>query len=416
MKKCILFLLISLFLFPAKVYAYESVPNDCVDNQTCLLVCNYENDFSGIMRSMSIFYYFDGRWEVSYWNQIEDSYEGTKGPNDFGKIFSSSGSPNVYWLTGVDSTNFKCPEHGYFDRNAVTELCFADTQEACEAKSGWTLTLFGSRDSDFKSDEKDYDFEEQIANYHNWIIQDIAEDITKGKISTDDIPEKVKKDVQTNFLYGNMVPTFIENSEAYKSIEQATKEEYEKYKKQEQQKAEKALKEAEKATSDAEEKYNNGEISEEEYEEVKNKEQEAQKELETVNNNWSATGNEVASDVGEVLKEITYSSGGSIIKDWSGDTCDSLLGSKNDKNDPYYYLYFAFRLIKYIAIVLLFVFSVIEYFKAVASNDNEALKKATKQTVKRLIICVIIFLLPILIDFVFNLLGIVDNPTCGIGG
>ena len=104
--------------------------------------------------------------------------------------------------------------------------------------------------------------------------------------------------------------------------------------------------------------------------------------------------------------------------DWPFDanSCNSILGYIDDTNAPAYYLDFAFNIIKYAAIVILLVFTIIEYAKAVASSKDDAIKKATQNTIKRVIIAVIIFFLPYLIIFILNLLGIVStNPTCGIG-
>ncbi|MCM1052356.1 MAG: hypothetical protein NC483_00040 [Ruminococcus sp.] len=96
--------------------------------------------------------------------------------------------------------------------------------------------------------------------------------------------------------------------------------------------------------------------------------------------------------------------------------CSSLLGSPEHKEnpDPAYYLQFTFNLIKYIALVVLFVFTVLEFGKATASSSPDAMKKAINSTVKRLIIAVIIFFLPILIEFVLRLLGVYSANTCGI--
>lgn len=96
--------------------------------------------------------------------------------------------------------------------------------------------------------------------------------------------------------------------------------------------------------------------------------------------------------------------------------CDSLLGKINDKNAPAYYINFAFNLIKYIAIVLLFVLTIVDFAKATASSKDDAIKKAAVNALKRLIIAAIIFFLPILINFLLELLGWVTDPTCGIGG
>ncbi len=104
------------------------------------------------------------------------------------------------------------------------------------------------------------------------------------------------------------------------------------------------------------------------------------------------------------------------IKFDGGDTCNALLGDIKDPGAPAYYLDFTFKVIKYLAIVLLFVLTLIEFIKATASNDQDAIKKASRTTLKRIIIAIIIFVLPILINFVLKTLGVVStNGTCGIG-
>ena len=101
--------------------------------------------------------------------------------------------------------------------------------------------------------------------------------------------------------------------------------------------------------------------------------------------------------------------------DFSGDEheCDTYLGS-GAPGTPMYYIEFALNLIKYIAIVMLFVFTIIEFAKAVAASDEKAIKKAATNTIKRLVIVVIIFFAPTLITFIFRLLGIASDPSCGL--
>lgn len=94
--------------------------------------------------------------------------------------------------------------------------------------------------------------------------------------------------------------------------------------------------------------------------------------------------------------------------------CESYLGSPTVKGTPAYYLQFIFNLIKYAAIIILFVMTVVEFIKASASNNQDAMKKALNNTIKRLIIAVIIFMLPILIEFLFTVLGAYSPDTCGI--
>ena len=56
--------------------------------------------------------------------------------------------------------------------------------------------------------------------------------------------------------------------------------------------------------------------------------------------------------------------------------------------------------------------SMMDFVKAVASQDKDALAKATKTTGKRIIYAMVLFFIPDLINFLFELLGWVG--TCGI--
>ena len=54
---------------------------------------------------------------------------------------------------------------------------------------------------------------------------------------------------------------------------------------------------------------------------------------------------------------------------------------------------------------------VLDFTKAVASDDQDALKKAWGHFIKRLIAVIILFLLPLLMELIFDL---VDITTCKI--
>ncbi len=99
--------------------------------------------------------------------------------------------------------------------------------------------------------------------------------------------------------------------------------------------------------------------------------------------------------------------------DWTTGVCNSYLGNPTVKGEPAYYLQFAFDLIKYAAIIMLFVFTIVDFIKATAGNQDE-IKKATQKAIKRLIIAIIIFFLPILIKFLLTVLGAYSPSTCGI--
>ena len=74
-----------------------------------------------------------------------------------------------------------------------------------------------------------------------------------------------------------------------------------------------------------------------------------------------------------------------------------------------------FSLIKILTPVLVIALSTIDYVKAIASSNADEMKKANSRTVKRLVIGLIIFVLPFLLEVLFRLFGLYDLSTCGIG-
>lgn len=82
------------------------------------------------------------------------------------------------------------------------------------------------------------------------------------------------------------------------------------------------------------------------------------------------------------------------------------------------------NLIKYGGTILVIVLGSVDFLKATVSDEDGASKKAFQKLTKRLIAAALLFLLPLLIQFLFTtvnnpLIEIpgfnVDKPTCGIG-
>ena len=86
----------------------------------------------------------------------------------------------------------------------------------------------------------------------------------------------------------------------------------------------------------------------------------------------------------------------------SFDAYSSVLGS-DTPGEPLYYINIILDVIKYAAIICLLGFSIADFVKAIVSEDKDALKKAGTTTMKRFIYCVMIFFLPIVINFLLDL-------------
>ena len=94
------------------------------------------------------------------------------------------------------------------------------------------------------------------------------------------------------------------------------------------------------------------------------------------------------------------------------DECPAL-GNPEDSQYPAYWLQEALNIMRYIAIVALLVLVTIDFVKAVASNDKDALKKAGSTAIKRFIYCVLLFFVPIIVKIIMTMFG--AYGSCGIG-
>lgn len=75
-----------------------------------------------------------------------------------------------------------------------------------------------------------------------------------------------------------------------------------------------------------------------------------------------------------------------------------------------------FKWMQILAPVILVIFGVLDFGKAVAASDADAMKKAQGAFVKRAIIAAVIILLPFVMDLLIMLLdGALGVDTCGIG-
>lgn len=105
-------------------------------------------------------------------------------------------------------------------------------------------------------------------------------------------------------------------------------------------------------------------------------------------------------------------------EDTDYDTCEGMLGKIDPSTKKYnegttgYLLQEIFGYMKIAAIVSVFIFSVVDYAKALIQQDDQAFKTANTKTIKRIIYGVVFFLLPIIVDLI---LTIIDTSSCNVG-
>lgn len=115
-----------------------------------------------------------------------------------------------------------------------------------------------------------------------------------------------------------------------------------------------------------------------------------------------------AADVGEVDKG-TNDTG--VNMSTTSAKCGAF-GDPTDSSSFAYYLQSAFNIMKFAGVLLAIIMTVKDLFIAIADQKDDSLKKIGSKTIKRVIYAIIIFFLPMIINFAFNLIGLYG--TCAI--
>lgn len=113
--------------------------------------------------------------------------------------------------------------------------------------------------------------------------------------------------------------------------------------------------------------------------------------------------------------EVVEAYNGDVVYklDGTSEGCDTIFGDPEDDTSVAYFLNQILTIMQYAGPLLCLVLSISDFVKAAASQDKDALSKATKTTGKRIVLAMILFFIPVLVDFLFPLLG--WYGTCGIG-
>ena len=367
------------------------VDNDCIDDNTCMLVCSYNNNYEtssdygtrkeNRTRGMSLYYYFDSQeWELDWQHITTEIKVSKKGPESLNKIFSNNGT-NVYYDKKPSVDNFTCPKNGYLDfssLNSNNELCFDDDGKTCRDEYSNVGTTFG-KGNQYKSTEKDYDYLDDLNNYFsNWSYGDITcKSIIDQKVDPENISSKIVEDVKINYLGGNDVPQFILNSSAFTN---ATTNAINNLKDKKEQ-----------CVNEIKEKQQNGEISEEE----------ANRQIGII----SGIDEEKAADnIDKALDDLNTTV---ILPDSVEIGCEDIFNMEEGKLG--WLLTTILNYIKVIGPILVVLLSAVDFVKAVFSSDDKAIKEAQSKLIIRLIAAIALFLVPTLIQV---LLSFINQTTC----
>ena len=98
-------------------------------------------------------------------------------------------------------------------------------------------------------------------------------------------------------------------------------------------------------------------------------------------------------------------------------SCDGIFGSKNDPDSLRYLFNEILQYPRIIVPILVILFGIMDFAKAVIASKEDEMKKAQSTFVKRVIIGVAFFFIPILMNIIMFLADLVWNgmyPTCGL--
>lgn len=434
-RKKISFLIIILFCFFCSVgkvqaeidstyYPVYGTEGDCIANGTCIRVCGYP-DITNSKTTAAIYYYKSGEWQV-VWEKAGATYSSI--PSSALVAFTEqNGRDSVF----IDSEtrrnlveNWECP-FGYFDDwlpcigvACGNSFCFDSDKSYCENASQWgetfknenlRLAYYSYKGELLKAYES---FKESISKRTEDIERDIdvieeaISDYKNGSVEKIDLPTACS--LRANQLYFYTVDTYIhleysELSDKFSIVPESLS---------------KYLIAKDDDIISATELINNFSELEESLKNSCLKGYRIKVDEGTVSqnqyNSYETIANENQSDSESFREEISKKVEiFDLDIEYNFDTatgCKGYLGTETIE-----ILQKAFDIIKYLAIIILLVLSIIDFLKAIVSQDKDLLQKAIQVVVKRAIISVIIFFLPVLIEVFLDLLGFTgENYNCGI--
>lgn len=363
-----------------------------------LNICNYDLAYENSTRRVEIWYVFgESKWNVIYYDADNDKYAKT---GNFKQVFEEGRVPEITLDTGTKEIlqNFDCPEYAIIDYDSIDQLCFSNNSQSSFCKSyvgaedmgqignaqkALLNSLEGLKNKIVESATKEF---ENLLLFNNVSSSEEIEKLKEEMILK--LPNLMQKAIKEFFYIDdfNEIPQNLYNrikelqTDTYEALKQSLKQSIEELKN---------LFEIENPFPN----INNGEEN---------------NVLENYDN---------LSEIIELEEFITQEDMNAAFENMKPvippiNDCETLLGSPRTKNSPAWYLSFIFSVIKYVAIIILIVLTIMDFVGAVASHDNDILKKAVGKAIKRMILCVIIFLLPTLIEFILEIINEKELELC----
>lgn len=377
MKKILLtisLLFTSLFMFSGEVNAEE------------LVLCRYERNYNGTFnkKHVSIVITYDGetgRYNIhtadlpqGFWINIGKFW--TSGFGDYDKTYDWYDSKYIKMSTPAEKAikTGECPENAYYDPDFRKQVCFDNNRD--NAEEGWCRT----KNNPFPDDEK-------IA-LHNEAFNDTLLQYTS------DVRQTKFDDVACSDVKSEADAIIIANSKLNIVIQEITN----KFPKGYAPIAYKKLQETYIPTI-----YDSG------YNEFKNRciaEINSQQEAETITAEQASQQKanfEISVD--KIKNSWDYNSFLDLFnREYKGKLYCGFIGEKT-----FGYVKMIYSIIKFLIPAVIILLGMTDFLKVLFTGEDKDMKEAWARFIKRIIAGIIFILLPILIEFIFQIVGFSED-------
>lgn len=93
---------------------------------------------------------------------------------------------------------------------------------------------------------------------------------------------------------------------------------------------------------------------------------------------------------------------------------NTLLGSTANQKSVAWLIQEVLNIVKVVGPILVIVLSGVEFIQVIAKGDDEAMGKAQKKLVTRLILIALLFLLPVIVETLLKVFGLMTDSVCGL--
>ena len=91
-----------------------------------------------------------------------------------------------------------------------------------------------------------------------------------------------------------------------------------------------------------------------------------------------------------------------------------ILGDPEDENSVAWLVQLILNIVKVAGPILVVLLSSVDFIMVIINSDNDKFQKAQKKLITRLILALLLFLIPVIVEIILSVFGITGSATAGI--